>query len=169
MTGKIAGIIRNDFSAAPGVSLTVFVQGCPIHCPMCHNPETQNFEGGKDYTFEIQDKILNGLTANGIKRNFCIMGGEPCCVQNAEFTLYLIQMIKINYPDIPIYIWSGYTWSQLKSFNDENINEILMTADYLIDGPYIHSKRDITLFMRGSRNQRIIDLKARRDVTDDFT
>lgn len=163
---RIAGIIKNDFSAAPGVSVTVFVQGCPLHCLDCHNPEQQDFEGGKQYTFEIQDEILSAITANSITRNFCIMGGEPCCEQNANFTEYLISMVKVNYPDLPVYIWSGYTYQQLKDMDNEYINSILQTADFLIDGPYIKELRDITLPMRGSRNQKIWDLKTGEDISN---
>lgn len=76
---KYGGIILNDMSAAPGVSLTFFVQGCPIHCKGCHNPELQNFVGGKEFTEETMKTILDGLVSNGIQRTFCVMGGEPLC------------------------------------------------------------------------------------------
>lgn len=157
---RIAGIIKNDFSAAPGVCLTAFVQGCDIHCPGCHNPELQDFKGGHDYTFEIQNQIINGLTANGIHRSFCIMGGEPLAKQNAEFTKYLITMVQVAVPGTKIYVWTGYTYEELLKSKNKDIQEILKTADYLVDGPYIDSQRDITLVMRGSRNQRVIDLKT---------
>lgn len=72
---RYMGIIKNDFSAAPGVCLTFFVQGCPIRCKGCHNPESWDFKGGKKFNFNILNEIKEGLLANGIKRTFCIMGG----------------------------------------------------------------------------------------------
>lgn len=156
----MAGIIKNDFSAAPGVCLTAFVQGCDIHCPGCHNPELQDFEGGHEYNFEIQDQIIQGLTANGIHRSFCIMGGEPLAKRNLEFTQYLITMVHTAVPGTKIYVWTGHTYEELLKSKDTTIHSILQSADFLIDGPYIAAQRDITLTMRGSRNQRIINLKT---------
>lgn len=69
---RYAGIIKNDFSAAPGVSVTFYTQGCPHHCSGCHNPETWNFEGGKEFTPEVIDEILEALTANNIMRSLAI-------------------------------------------------------------------------------------------------
>ena len=69
---RYAGIIKNDFSAAPGVSVTFYTQGCPHHCFGCHNPETWDFEGGKEFTPEVIDEILEALTANNIMRSLAI-------------------------------------------------------------------------------------------------
>lgn len=155
---KYAGIIYNDFSAAPGVSLSFFTQGCSMHCKGCHNPETWSFDGGKELTTEVFLSVLRGLTANGVKRNFCIMGGEPMNLKNKGLTLTLVKMVKNIYPDIKIYIWTGMKYESLKNFGDTDIDSILQLANFLIDGPYIKELRDITLEMRGSTNQRIIDL-----------
>lgn len=87
---KYAGIIYNDFSAAPGVSLSFFTQGCPHHCKGCHNQETWDFNGGKEFTHEDLTSLIKGLTANGIKRTLCIMGGEPLCPENAFLTHLVI-------------------------------------------------------------------------------
>ena len=83
---RYAGIIYNDFSAAPGVSLTFFAQGCAHHCAHCHNQETWDFDKGLEFTEDIPDKIVEGLLSNGIKRTFCIMGGEPLHPKNIELT-----------------------------------------------------------------------------------
>ena len=157
---KYAGTIYNDFAAAPGVCLSFFTQGCPFHCVSCHNPQTWDFNGGYEFTEETLNRILNGLIANGIQRTFCIMGGEPLCPENIPLVTYIITKVKEKYPDIKIYIWSGYIYEDLLKLaeSNSNLNYILKTADVLIDGPYIESERDITLPMRGSRNQRIINL-----------
>ena len=155
---RYSGIIYNDFTAAPGVSVTFFTQGCPHQCPGCHNPETWDFDGGKEFTPDLIDKICQGLTANGILRNFCLMGGEPLCSQNAFLSYLLVQQVKEKVPGAKIYVYTGYTYEQLLKSNDKRVLMLLDSIDVLIDGPYVESLRDITLPMRGSTNQRIIDL-----------
>lgn len=152
---KYSGLILNDMTAAPGLCVTFFSQGCPHHCPGCHNPETWDFDGGKDFTKETLDIILNGLTAQGIQRNLCIMGGEPLCEENQLLTYLIVSTVKRKLPNIKIYIWTGYLFEQLTS---PVVKDILELTDCVIDGPYVEAERDITLPMRGSRNQRIIDL-----------
>jgi anaerobic ribonucleoside-triphosphate reductase activating protein len=159
---KYSGILYNDFSAAPGVSLTVFLQGCPHRCPGCHNPETWDFDGGKEFTTEVLNDIKKGLKANGIERTLCIMGGEPLCPENLFLTNLLISEIKNEYPEQKIYVWTGYTYEELQSRLHPKLKEVLELIDVLIDGPYIAAERDITLPMRGSRNQRVIDLSQKK-------
>lgn len=157
---KYAGIIKNDFSAAPGVSLSFFTQGCHFRCKGCHNPETWDFSGGREFTDKTLDSIINGLQANGIKRNLCIMGGEPLCPENRELTAYVTMGVKMSLPETKTFLWTGYTYEQLLETKNENLDTIFHFTDILIDGPYIEEERDITLPMRGSRNQRIIDLRT---------
>lgn len=156
---KYAGIIYNDFAGAPGVSLSFFVQGCPIRCESCHNQETWDFEGGREFTNKTLDSILNGLVANGIQRTFCVMGGEPLCQENLFLTDLVITAVKDKYPDIKIYLWSGYTYEALQERKDPHLKHILSMVNVLIDGPFILAERDITLPLRGSRNQQVIKLK----------
>ena len=151
---RYAGLNKNDFSAAPGVSVTFYTQGCPHHCFGCHNPETWSFEGGKEFTPEVINEILEALTANNIMRSLAIQGGEPLCVENEFLTLLIIKTVKEKFPDVKIYIWTGYYLNSLP--NTPYIKQILELTDCLIDGPYIEAERDITLPMRGSRNQNII-------------
>ena len=156
---KYSGLILNDISAAPGLCVTFFTQGCPHRCPGCHNPETWSFDGGLEFTEETLNEIINGLTAQNIKRDLCIMGGEPLCKENALLTFTIIEQVKYYLPNTKIYIWTGYTIEELLDAKNPFVIESLRRADVLIDGPYISEERDITLSMRGSRNQRILDLK----------
>ncbi len=159
---QYSGLILNDITAAPGLCVSFFVQGCPHRCPGCHNPETWDFEGGKEFTSGTLDSIINGLTAQGIQRNLCIMGGEPLCTENAFLTFLVIKEVKDKVPEAKIYVWTGYTLEQLNSAAHPRVKDILEMADVLIDGPYIEQERDITLPMRGSRNQRVIDLSKKK-------
>ena len=160
---RYAGLIRNDLAAAPGVSVSFFTQGCPHRCKGCHNPETWDFEGGKEFTPKVLDEIYEALRANNLKRNFCIMGGEPLCEQNLLLTYMILREVKNHFPDIKTYIWTGYYYKQLLEMADPKIELILKLADFLIDGPYIESLRDTTLKMRGSSNQSIINLKENQN------
>jgi anaerobic ribonucleoside-triphosphate reductase activating protein len=155
---RYAGLIKNDFSAAPGVSVSFYTQGCPHHCEGCHNPETWDFDGGKEFTHEVLNEIIEALQANGINRSFCILGGEPLCPQNEFLTTLVIKTVKDKLPDTKIYLWTGYVYEGLSHLSSAHIKTILSNIDYLIDGPYIEAQRDITLPMRGSRNQRVIEI-----------
>ena len=156
---QYAGLIKNDFSAAPGVSVSFYTQGCPHRCQGCHNPETWDFKGGKEFTANILDEIIEALQANGIKRSLCILGGEPLCPENQFLTCMIVRHVKEKLPETEIYVWTGYTYEQLKQSTDPHLKNILQIIDYIIDGPYIEALRDITLEMRGSSNQRIINLR----------
>lgn len=156
---RYAGIIYNDVTAAPGLCLSFFVQGCPLHCNGCHNKRTWSFNGGLEFTDKTMNSILNGLTANGVHRTLCIMGGEPMAEENMFLTHLVINEVKRALPDTKIYLWSGYTLEELEKRSDNRTAAILSSIDCIIDGPYIESERDITLPMRGSRNQRIHYLK----------
>ena len=158
---RYSGLITNDITAAPGICVSFFTQGCPHHCPGCHNPETWGFDGGKEFTNDTLQEILEALTAQNIHRDLCIMGGEPLCEENAFLTRLIIQEVRRHVPETKIYIWSGYTYEKLKASSNPHIADSLRLANVLIDGPYIEAERDVTLEMRGSRNQRVIDLSEK--------
>ena len=160
---RYSGLIRNDLAAAPGVSVTFFTQGCPHRCKGCHNPETWDFNGGKEFTPKVLNEIYEALGANGINRNFCVMGGEPMCDENLLLTCMVLQNVKLHFPQTKIYLWTGYYYEQLLKKPDPKIKIILDMVDVLIDGPYEENNRDITLKMRGSSNQNIINLKEKRN------
>ena len=155
---RYAGINTNDFAAAPGVSVTFFTQGCPHRCKGCHNPETWDFDGGKEFTPQVLDELVEAITANGITRSLCIMGGEPLCEENLFLTHLVISYIREKVEGIKIYIWTGFYYENLLKNSSPHLQKILEMTDVLIDGPYIESLRDITLSMRGSSNQSIINL-----------
>ena len=155
---KYAGIIKNDLAAAPGISFTFFSQGCNHHCPGCHNQQTWDFDGGKEFTQETLDFIKDNIDANGIERTFCVMGGEPLDPNNLFLTDLVISYVKDNFPNKQIYLWTGYTYEELLKRSDSRLKSILQKVNVLIDGPYINELKDITLSMRGSSNQKILTL-----------
>lgn len=151
---RIAGIVNDSIVDGPGFRLTLFVQGCPHHCPGCHNPQTHDFDGGELMTI---GEIIGKIRSNPLLDGVTFSGGEPFC--QAEKLAYLGRLIK-NY-GLDIITYTGYTYEYLISHsdNDNHYRELLEITDYLIDGPFIREKRNLMLNFRGSENQRIIDLK----------
>ena len=154
-TLRLAGVIRESIVDGPGFRFAIFCQGCPHHCPECHNPETWDFEGGKDTSFE---KILEAIDKNPLLAGVTFSGGEPFC-QAAAFSALADEIKKRN---LDIVTFTGYTYEELKVMaeKDPAVGELLEKTDLLIDGPFIKEEKDLTLQFRGSRNQRIIDMKA---------
>lgn len=153
---KIAGIYWDDTAAAPGISLSVYFSGCHFHCPGCHNPEAQDFNYGEEFTWITISDVMQKLRKNGVIRTLCILGGEPLCDENLGDVLRLIGWCKNDFPDLKIYVWTGYTIEELEARDDDDIRAVLRNITCLIDGRYEQDKRDITLPLRGSSNQRII-------------
>lgn len=156
---RYAAINKNDIVNGEGACVSFWTVGCPHKCQGCHNSELWDYNGGKEFTPAALDEILTAISANGIQRNFSVLGGEPLCEENAFLTAMVIEEVRRHYPNIKIYLWTGYYLEQLNQ-NDPHIKYILNNIDYLIDGPYEEDKRDITLKLRGSSNQSIIKMKA---------
>ena len=151
---KFAALIKNDIVNGEGVCVSLWVQGCPHHCKGCHNPEQWDFNGGKYKNNDILlEEIYTAINANGIQRNFSILGGEPLAPQNINDTYYILWKVKQHFPSIKTFVWTGYTLEQLKKMYEDTLLE---NIDVLIDGPFIQSQRDISLKLRGSKNQRIL-------------
>ena len=157
---RIAGLDTNDIVNGEGICVSLFLQGCPHHCKGCFSQKTWNPEGGNAwYEDELIQTIIDAIAANNIQRNLSILGGEPLDTDDKrEFVKQLIYKVKDKYPDIKIFIWTGYTYDNIK--NESNIDYIFKNIDYLIEGPFILEERDITLKWRGSRNQNVINMKT---------
>lgn len=155
---KYAGYMPNDFVNGEGVCVSLWTAGCPHRCPGCFNSEIWDYDNGKTVPNDIKGQIVKAISANGIQRNFSVLGGEPLSPQNREFVSDIIKAVRSAYPHIKIYLWSGYTYKELLDFNDKNINSILSQINFLIDGRFEEDKKDLTLKLRGSSNQNIIEL-----------
>lgn len=153
---RYAGLMTNDFANGTGVCVSFWTQGCPHHCKGCQNPETWDFEGGLELPTDIRGQIIKAICANGITRNFSVLGGEPLCSQNIEEVDQIITSVRAAFPQIKIFVWTGYTLEELQKEKNKHIINILSKIDILIDGKYEEEQRDITLELRGSKNQRIL-------------
>ena len=151
---RLAGVIRESIVDGPGIRMTIFTQGCPHHCKGCHNEQTWDFEGGYDSSTE---RILEEAQKDPILRGLTFSGGEPFC--QAEALSALAKEAKEKGYDI--FCYTGFTFEKLVSEFDTHpeYKELLTYCDWLVDGPFVLSERSLMLKFRGSKNQRILDVK----------
>ena len=145
-------IRKMDISNGPGVRVSIFMQGCQFHCKNCFNPETWDFEGGKEFTDDTINKVLGLCDKNEIK-GLSILGGEPMNPVNIEGTTKLAKAFKEKYPNKNLWVWSGYNFE--KDLKDK---EVLNYVDVLVDGTYHDELHSPILKWKGSSNQRVIDI-----------
>ena len=143
---------KMDISNGPGVRISIFVQGCTFHCKNCFNPETHDFNGGKEFDDHTISTILD-LCKNDSIRGLSILGGEPLHPKNIEEVTRLAKIFKENYPNKDIWVWTGFHFEDLKE------KEIFHYIDVLVDGQFDDDLKDPRLKWRGSSNQRVIDIK----------
>lgn len=146
---KLAGIVPDSIVDGPGLRTTLFAQGCPHHCPGCHNPETWDFSGGHEATV---DMILGIVRFNPLSRGVTFSGGEPFA-QAAGFAEIAKALHETGNYEVASY--TGYTFEELLDGTEEQ-RELLRNLDILIDGPFLLAEKSLEVPFRGSRNQRII-------------
>lgn len=152
MNIRLAGITNDSIVDGPGLRLTVFTQGCPHHCPGCHNPQSHDFEGG-----EVQDtaSIIDIIRDNFLLDGVTFSGGEPfaqadACAEIAK---------EAHSMGLNVWCYSGYTFETLLS-GDPAWRNLLENIDVLVDGPFILAQRTLDAKFRGSSNQRILNVPA---------
>ena len=154
---RIAGTVNDSIVDGPGYRYTVFTQGCPHHCPGCHNPESHDFAGGRVVDTEV---ILKQVRENPILDGMTLSGGEPFC--QAESCLELAKAAHALH--LNVWCYTGYTYDALLKEADPARLALLGEVDVLVDGPFILAQRSLELKFCGSRNQRLIDLKKTREA-----
>lgn len=150
---RIASFDKESFVNGPGVRYTIFTQGCKHNCKGCHNPSTHSFAGGKDYSVsDIYEDILTHENIDGVT----LSGGDP--MYQAESCLVLAKKIKDN-TQLDIWCYTGFTFEQLLSSDNEYVHKLLNYVDVLVDGRFDINTRSLELVFKGSENQRIIDVQ----------
>ena len=156
--------IKNcDIANGPGVRVSLFVSGCTHRCPGCFNEVAWDFNYGEPFTQQTVETILNMLRPNYVK-GLTLLGGEPFEPENQPAIVELLRQVKTIYPEKSIWAFSGYLFdkdilaSRLGPW--EVTKEYLSYLDVLVDGPFVQSKKDLSLRFRGSSNQRLIDVQA---------
>lgn len=154
---RLSGIIPESVVDGPGVRFVIFTQGCPHHCPGCHNPETWDPSGGKEMTLKEIVKLIKRKAKN--IRGITLSGGDPF-LQACEAAALAREAQKMG---LDVVTYTGYTYEELMAINGPGFRELLEVTDILVDGPFLIQYRDIGLAFRGSSNQRVIDLAATRE------
>lgn len=150
-------IRKMDIADGPGVRVSIFMQGCAFNCTQCFNPETHDFNGGKEFNEKTINRILD-LCDNDNIEGLSILGGEPMHPNNIEGTTKLAKSFKEKFPNKNVWAWSGFLFD--KDLKDK---EVLNYLDVLVDGQYVDALRDPKLKWKGSSNQRVIDVKKSLD------
>ena len=148
---RIANYVQDSIVDGPGFRFTLFVQGCPHHCAGCHNPQTHDFDGGRE---ETVDSILHALLSNPLTDGLTLSGGEPFaqpddCAKLAE---------EARKHGLNVWAYSGWTFEELMQDVRPGVRKLLEQCDVLVDGRFVQEEKSLGIKWRGSRNQRLIDV-----------
>lgn len=146
-------IRKMDIADGPGVRVSIFMQGCTFNCKQCFNPDTHDFNGGKEFTKDTINRVLE-LGENEAIQGLSILGGEPMHPKNIEGTTELAKAFKEKFPEKTIWSWTGYSFD--KDLKDKEVSKYI---DVLVDGQYVDELRNPKLKYCGSSNQRVIDVQ----------
>ncbi|MDO5475497.1 MAG: anaerobic ribonucleoside-triphosphate reductase activating protein [Eubacteriales bacterium] len=154
LPARIAGTVRHSSVDGPGVRFVVFFQGCPHHCPQCHNPETWDPEGGEAVTAQ---ELAEELSGTRFLDGLTLSGGDPFLQPRAGmFLADAAHRMGLN-----VWAYTGWTWEALLSgAAGEDAGEMLWHIDVLVDGPFVKELQSRDCIYRGSSNQRLIDVPA---------
>lgn len=151
---RYADIKKNDINNGVGLVVSLWVTGCPIKCPNCHNESIWNKETGEEFTEDSMKELLEALDDPRVDKGFSILGGEPLAEWNYTALLEIVKEVRKRFPTKRIWLWTGYNYDKVKNL------EIFNYLDVVIDGMYIDSLKDDTTWWRGSSNQRMIKLTS---------
>ena len=151
-TIRVAGLIGDSIVDGPGLRLTIFCQGCLRGCADCHNPKSWPLGAGHEVSVA---SLLLKIDKNPLLTGVTFSGGEP--LLRAKALLPLAEGVKERGLDLAIY--TGYTIEEILADGDEDVLRLLDYASILVDGPFVDSQKSLTLHFRGSKNQRILDVK----------
>ena len=156
------GNIKNyDIADGEGVRVTLFCSGCTNRCEGCFQPETWDFCYGKEYTKETEDQLIQMLTNPNIQ-GLTLLGGDPFGPSNQRTLITLLRRVKQELPTKDVWAYTGFVYEQDllegQRKHTEVTDEMLSYIDVLVDGPFVIDQKDISLYFRGSTNQRVIDM-----------
>ena len=152
-------IIKYDVANGEGVRTSLFVSGCTNHCPGCFNQEAQDFNYGKLYTQDTENILLDCIKQPYIS-GLSILGGDPLCQDDMGLITLNFLARKVHSLGKTVWLWTGFKWEDFNFTNNFSLQSLLLSAcDVVVDGPFIEAEKDLSLAFRGSRNQRIIDVR----------
>ena len=152
-------LITCDTANGEGIRTSLFVSGCTNHCPGCFNQEAQDFNYGKLYTQDTENILLDCIKQPYIS-GLSILGGDPLCQDDMGLITLNFLAHKVHSLGKTVWLWTGFKWENFNFTNNFSLQSLLLSAcDVVVDGPFIEAEKDLTLAFRGSRNQRIIDVR----------
>ena len=152
-------LIACDTANGEGVRTSLFVTGCTNHCPGCFNQEAQDLNHGKSYTQDTENILLDCIKQPYIS-GLSILGGDPLCQDDMGLITLNFLAHKVHSLGKTVWLWTGFKWENFNFTNNFSLQSLLLSAcDVVVDGPFIEAEKDLTLAFRGSRNQRIIDVR----------
>lgn len=162
---RYADIVFDDVVNGEGLGAVFFTQYCPHHCKQCHNPSTWSKNGGKEFTIDVVDSLMQYYDTVPFANRLTISGGEPLSEFSTGIVKYIISRFKERYPNKKIWLYTGCTLDYILQLTESNINiidnelsdiiEIVKQCDVIVDGVYVKELRDVSLPWRGSSNQRV--------------
>ncbi|WP_128894947.1 anaerobic ribonucleoside-triphosphate reductase activating protein [Longirhabdus pacifica] len=151
----LGGYIAESVNEGTGLRTVLFISGCRHYCTNCFNTACWDFHYGQPFTDNLQEHIINNIAENPLIEGISLVGGDPFF--SAGEVAAFIRKMKAQLPHIHIWIYSGFTYEAI--IQDEGMLSLLCLCDVLVDGKFIEAEKDLSLPFRGSRNQRIIDIK----------
>ena len=176
-------ITHDDMNNGNGLRVVLWLSGCSHHCYNCQNPQTWNPDSGIPFDESAKQEIFNELSKDYIS-GITFSGGDPLYEYNLDEVLKLVKQIRISFPEKTIWLYTGYKLELLSeeiynstkqictishfypipnktefAENQAKRREIIELCNIVVDGEYIDEQKDLTLKWRGSKNQRVIDVK----------
>lgn len=172
-------ITHDDMNNGDGLRVVLWLSGCSHHCYNCQNPQTWNPDSGIPFDELAKQEIFNELSKDYIS-GITFSGGDPLHENNLDEVLKLVKEIRISFPEKTIWLYTGFEWNEIMNYKikadlcedntsfEKHIKEdlsmikrksIISNVNVLVDGEYIDEQKDLTLKWRGSKNQRVIDVK----------
>ncbi len=157
----VAQIVPCTEAEGPGRRFALWLQGCPLRCPGCCNPEMLPFEGGTPMALGDLLAQIEAARAHGIE-GITLLGGEP--LAHAAGAAALARAVRQR--GLSVMVFSGYTLEEARLLPDPAVAELLALTDILVDGPYVREQPEMRRRWIGSANQRVHFLSDRYRADD---
>lgn len=159
---RVAQVVPCTEAEGPGRRFAIWLQGCPLRCPGCCNPQMLPLGGGEEIPVPaLVDQILATASLDSIE-GVTLLGGEPTAQPRGAWELAR----SVRASGLSVMVFSGYTLEELMSQPDPAVRDLLAVTDLLVDGPYLRDQPDTSRRWIGSKNQRIHALSDRYRVDD---
>ncbi|MGG1877507.1 anaerobic ribonucleoside-triphosphate reductase activating protein [Paenibacillus cisolokensis] len=152
---NICGYIPESINEGAGLRAVLFISGCKHACPGCFNPASWDFQAGERFTEEMAGRIIGDVKTNSLLDGITLCGGDPFF--SAEECAEFLIKFKARCPDKNVWAYTGFTFEAL--MKRPELKQLALLCDVIVDGKFIAAEKDVSLPFRGSRNQRLVDVR----------